>query len=80
MHGAWLVPPVSLSLIECFLAHHPGQPWPPVAAPGRNALQYPRGPPRHVKDHWKHFNGKSGGQAWPRMLGISLQAVCLVYS
>ena len=37
-HGAWLVPLVSLSPIACFLAHHPGQLWPPVAAPGRNAL------------------------------------------
>ena len=50
-HGAWLVPPVLLSPIECFLARHPGQLWPPVAALGRNALQYPRGLPRHAKDH-----------------------------
>ena len=48
-HGAWLVPPVLLSPIECFLARYPSQPWPLVAAPGRDALQYPRGPPRHEK-------------------------------
>ena len=42
-HSAWLVPLVSLFPIEYFLAYHLGQLWLLVAAPGRDALQYPCG-------------------------------------